>query len=156
MKALSIRHPWAWLIRERMKDVENRTWKTDFRGSFFIHASKTPDEDAFNRIEQDLRCILLAGNLDRSKFRYGGLIAIAEIVDCVENSGSKWFEGPYGFVIKKVQPIKFIPWYGALQFFDIPHSIARMVEGDCDRACGWQDPYGFVPEAGCPVHDGGD
>ena len=23
----------------------------------------------------------------------------------------------------------------------------------CDFACGWQMPYGFVPECGCPVHD---
>lgn len=24
---------------------------------------------------------------------------------------------------------------------------------DCGNACGVQDPYGWVPEAGCPVHD---
>lgn len=24
---------------------------------------------------------------------------------------------------------------------------------DCDCACGFVSPYGFVPEAGCPVHD---
>ncbi|GAF79312.1 unnamed protein product [marine sediment metagenome] len=23
----------------------------------------------------------------------------------------------------------------------------------CDRECEWVAPYGFVPEAGCPVHD---
>lgn len=30
----------------------------------------------------------------------------------------------------------------------------RVTELPCDRACGVQPPYGFVPEAGCPVHDG--
>jgi hypothetical protein len=25
--------------------------------------------------------------------------------------------------------------------------------GDCGCACGITEPYGFVPEAGCPVHD---
>ena len=25
--------------------------------------------------------------------------------------------------------------------------------GPCDFACGYVEPYGFVPEAGCPVHD---
>ena len=25
--------------------------------------------------------------------------------------------------------------------------------GPCDFACGYAEPYGFVPEAGCPVHD---
>jgi len=24
---------------------------------------------------------------------------------------------------------------------------------NCGRACGYQEPYGFVPEDGCPVHD---
>lgn len=23
----------------------------------------------------------------------------------------------------------------------------------CDHICEWTYPYGFVPEAGCPVHD---
>jgi len=23
----------------------------------------------------------------------------------------------------------------------------------CGHGCGWVYPYGFVPEAGCPVHD---
>lgn len=23
----------------------------------------------------------------------------------------------------------------------------------CDGICGFVDPYGFVPECGCPVHD---
>ena len=25
--------------------------------------------------------------------------------------------------------------------------------GPCEFACGYAEPYGFVPEAGCPVHD---
>ena len=57
MKALSIRQPWAWLIvrpdvadqatRAQLrtwrciKDVENRTWSTGFRGRFLVHAGKT-------------------------------------------------------------------------------------------------------------------
>ena len=28
-----------------------------------------------------------------------------------------------------------------------------MVEYNCGYACGFTEPYGFVPEAGCPVHD---
>lgn len=26
-------------------------------------------------------------------------------------------------------------------------------EPKCGFECGWVYPYGFVPEAGCPVHD---
>jgi hypothetical protein len=43
MKALSIIMPWPWLIFHYGKDVENRNWKTDYRGTLLIHASKTPD-----------------------------------------------------------------------------------------------------------------
>ena len=24
---------------------------------------------------------------------------------------------------------------------------------DCGQMCGWQWPYGWVPEDGCPIHD---
>ncbi len=39
MKALSIIQPWASLIATGIKDVENRTWRTNYRGEFLIHAS---------------------------------------------------------------------------------------------------------------------
>lgn len=32
MKAISILQPWAWLIVNRYKPVENRGWYTFFRG----------------------------------------------------------------------------------------------------------------------------
>ena len=44
MKALSIKQPWAWLIVNGYKDIENRTWKTNYRGTFLVHASKGFDD----------------------------------------------------------------------------------------------------------------
>jgi hypothetical protein len=26
----------------------------------------------------------------------------------------------------------------------------------CENACGYEEPYGFVPECGCPIHDPDD
>ena len=46
MKALSIRQPWAWLIVAGYKDVENRTWATDFRGRIYVHAGQRYDNQA--------------------------------------------------------------------------------------------------------------
>ena len=40
MKALSIRQPWSWLIAAGYKDIENRTWHTNYRGKFYVHAAK--------------------------------------------------------------------------------------------------------------------
>lgn len=38
---LSVRQPWAWLMVNNLKDVENRSWYTKFRGRLYIHASGT-------------------------------------------------------------------------------------------------------------------
>ena len=38
---LSVRQPWASLIVSGFKSVENRSWKTDYRGTIAIHASGT-------------------------------------------------------------------------------------------------------------------
>jgi len=42
MKALSIKQPYALYICTGIKTVENRTWKTDYRGRLIIHASGDP------------------------------------------------------------------------------------------------------------------
>jgi hypothetical protein len=45
VKALTIRPPWAWAVIYRGKDVENRRWRTTYRGPLLIHAGKDPDPD---------------------------------------------------------------------------------------------------------------
>jgi hypothetical protein len=39
MKVLSVKNPWAYLIAWGAKNVENRTWKTPYRGELYIHCS---------------------------------------------------------------------------------------------------------------------
>lgn len=39
MKTISIKQPYATLICAGIKDVENRTWSTEYRGKLLIHAS---------------------------------------------------------------------------------------------------------------------
>lgn len=40
-KCISLRQPWAFLVASGWKSVENRNWKTEFRGTIAIHASAT-------------------------------------------------------------------------------------------------------------------
>lgn len=47
MKALSIRQPWAWLIVNGYKSIENRTWNTRIRGTILIHAGKGFDKEGY-------------------------------------------------------------------------------------------------------------
>lgn len=38
MKAITIKQPWASLIAHGIKDIENRTWRTNNCGRILIHA----------------------------------------------------------------------------------------------------------------------
>lgn len=41
-KVLTINNPSAYFVAAGLKDVENRTWWTDYRGRMLIHANKKP------------------------------------------------------------------------------------------------------------------
>lgn len=41
MKTLSVRQPWASLLVSGLKDIENRTWVSNYKGRILIHASST-------------------------------------------------------------------------------------------------------------------
>lgn len=38
-------------------------------------------------------------------------------------------------------------------FWKLEGYIRYALTGKCGFACGYEEPYGFVPEAGCPIHD---
>lgn len=44
---------------------------------------------------------------------------------------------------------------GAREFFSGQMSLEmrQLAEQECDHECAWVKPYGWVPEAGCPIHD---
>ena len=38
---LSVRQPWAWcIVGPPRKDIENRTWRSGYKGPLYIHAGK--------------------------------------------------------------------------------------------------------------------
>ena len=72
MKALSIKNPWATLIVNGYKDYEFRSWKTNFRGKFYIHSSKICDlKNKKKFLNYELNYI------------DGAIIGEAELVDCI-------------------------------------------------------------------------
>lgn len=123
--ALSIRQPWAWLILNAGKDIENRDWPTNFRGRVLIHASKTCTkreyEDAMDFMTDRQILQGIGMNIPSIKgMDRGGIVGSVEIVDCVTRSDSPWFIGQYGFVLRNPKPMPFIPWKGRLGFFNVP------------------------------------
>jgi hypothetical protein len=43
MRVLTVRQPWAALILDGSKAIENRTWRTTYRGPLAIHAGRRKD-----------------------------------------------------------------------------------------------------------------
>lgn len=133
--ALSIRQPWAWAIINAGKDIENRSWPTRFRGPVCIHAAKGMTNDEYYHANRAIQTAV--GPVDRAwlgrwngvtpppyRLERGGIIGVAEIVDCVSASDSPWFFGRYGFVLRNAKPVEFIQVKGALGFFDWRANIA--------------------------------
>lgn len=121
MKALSIRQPWAWLILNAGKDIENRNWSTRYRGTVLVHAGKRFDQDgylwAMANTDIGLRMPGIFEFENEEGF-LGGIVGAVDIVDCVQQSASPWFCGPNGFVLANPQPLLFQPCRGALGFFE--------------------------------------
>lgn len=116
--ALSIMQPWAGLIVHGLKDIENRSWPTRFRGPVLIHAGKKLDGDAQDDVDAFLHPVTGEQfDWDGVTFERGGIVGVAEIVDCVTSSDSPWFVGEYGFVIRNARPLSFRTCLGALGFF---------------------------------------
>ncbi len=117
MKALSVRQPYAWAIIHGGKDVENRPWHSDFRGPLLIHAGLYWHAVGSEELSRRM------GIAVPTELPLGGIVGIVEIVDCVREHSSPWFEGPYGFVLKNPRPLPFTPCHGHLGFYDVPPEI---------------------------------
>lgn len=131
MKALSIRQPWAWLILNAGKDIENRDWPTLLRGRILIHASKVMTRNEYEDALMTAKSISLDHPFPEGltlpapeELHRGGIVGSVEIVDCVQESASPWFFGEFGFVLKEARSLPFYPYKGALGFFDVSLPIA--------------------------------
>ncbi len=84
MKTITIKQPWATLIAEGRKDVENRPKPWNHRGRVAIHSSQTVDWAAFNDPEVERTTGYPAGTtaLMDPRFRYGHVLAVAILADC--------------------------------------------------------------------------
>ncbi len=133
IKALSVRQPWAWLIVNGHKDIENRNWKTRFRGQVLIHASKGMTKEEYDDVaymlndgsNDGLGCLQIHLP-DRKLIERGGIVGICEIVDCVTESDSMWYFGNIGFVIRNARPLPFVQYKGQLGFFDVSRELVAL------------------------------
>lgn len=109
MKALSIRQPWASLIRDGKKTIEVRSWITRFRGEFLVVASARPDGP-----------------------ESGAALCIVRLEDCRpmtpdDESAAlcRWTPGAWAWVLTDVRPIRPLRMKGKLSFYEVSDSLIR-------------------------------
>lgn len=118
--ALSVRQPWADLIVDGIKDVENRSWPARFRGTILIHAPRKVDWEAVERLQD------LLGPRESYQPVTGAIVGMTEIVDCVAQHPGRFFTGPYGFVLRNSRRFpEPVPLPGRLGIFEVPQDLLQ-------------------------------
>jgi hypothetical protein len=111
LPALSVRQPWAWAILEAGKDIENRSWSTDYRGPLLIHAGQQEAPDGFEQLEA-------LGLVPPAELQTGGIVGRVELVDVVRDHESPWaIEDHWHWVLRDPLPLPFRAAPGRLGLF---------------------------------------
>ncbi len=77
MKVLTIKQPWALLLKKGIKTMETRSFKTNYRGELYIHAGKSKIKDKEIRNPQILKDVV------EEECCYGAIILKCKLVDCI-------------------------------------------------------------------------
>jgi hypothetical protein len=123
MKVLVVRQPWAWLIVHGYKDIENRSWKTHYRGTLLIQASANLPPKRV--LEEGRAFARKRGIAVPEELEKGGIVGSVQLDACVDKSKSKWFQGPVGWVFSKPKKLPFIALKGQLGLFDPPPAVIK-------------------------------
>ncbi len=127
MKVISIKEPFATLITNGIKRIETRSWKTNYRGELFIHASgkSLAKEFLTNDFVVDL--------IKDMNMNYGNIICRCNLVDCVymdekflefikqspiEYNLGEYKLGRYAWLLEDIEPINPIPAKGQLNIWN--------------------------------------
>lgn len=78
MKVLTIKEPYASIIMSGLKEYETRSWKTNYRGKIYIHASIKIDDDLKSR--KDLQKLVYDNNIT---LKPGYILCEAYLDDCI-------------------------------------------------------------------------
>lgn len=142
MKALTIRQPYAELIACGEKRVENRTWRTAYRGTIAIHAGKHR-RDLTHYLDEKGNQVEAEYGIYMCTMDFGAIVATANLVDClpadcildgIYDEQYPWLRshphvhGPWCWVLADVIRVEpGIPWSGAqgLWEYRAPSTVAQ-------------------------------
>ncbi|RJQ07576.1 MAG: ASCH domain-containing protein [Bacillota bacterium] len=125
-RALSLWQPWAWLVVHGHKPLENRPWRTDYRGPLLIHASKKvdPDIDRICRAVSERFGIVIPDRLET-----GGIVGRVRVTGCIDGSLSPWFRGPFALALADAEPLPYRPCLGKQRFFYVDYESPPTASG---------------------------
>lgn len=116
MFGLTLRFPWPEAVVELGKNVENRVWRTSYRGPVAIHVGRSVDAQA------------PAGVLDALTRRLpsGHIVAVVELRDIVRDSVSQWArEDHFHWVLDGTRAlVRPIPCMGRQGLFRLPEEVS--------------------------------
>jgi len=155
IKAISIQNPTSYLVACGAKNVENRTWKTDYRGWLYIHSSGGKDysnifaddfPEAVDRIQEgspeDLRILARMAIFNTKLLAHYGVGFNATREECKAAEKAHGFYLRAGCIIGRVRLVDIVkdshsPWSEAgcnhwiledAELFDkpIPNVVGRL------------------------------
>ena len=124
MKVLTIREPFATLIKNKVKYIETRSWKTNYRGELYIHSGLA-------KLSKDVKERKNLSELyNEDDLKYGYIICKCNLVDCIYMTddfineekeknpnnfiAGRYEVGRYAWVLDDIEPIKPIEAKGKL------------------------------------------
>jgi len=112
MKALSLTQPYANLIRDGNKTIETRKWKTNYRGSLLICATKQKVISIFDKVIEPR----------------GMAVCIVDVVSCrpmvkgdQQAACYKWNEKLWAWGLENLRVIEPFPVKGQLNIFNVDY-----------------------------------
>jgi hypothetical protein len=124
IKVLTIREPFATLIKNKIKYIETRSWKTNYRGELYIQAGIAKIRKEV-RERKGLSKLYFDNNLN-----YGYIICKCNLIDCIYMTqefieqerinnpnnfiAGNYEVGRYAWVLSDVEPISPIKVKGQL------------------------------------------
>jgi hypothetical protein len=147
MIALSLRQPWAHVVLNLGKHLENRRWMTHFRGDFLIHASKGMTKDEYYGCLETCTHVLGTGVLatfpPMSALPRGVIVGAATLVGVLPRCPRWPCEHPwhmvdpdrppetqFGFLLERVRPSpRQVPCVGSRGFFKVAPEVESALRG---------------------------
>lgn len=129
LPCLSVLQPWAKLICDGRKDVENRVWNTRYRGTFLIHTGKRMShaywEGAVCAVDAEGVTPGMIG--PRAGLPLGGIVGAAELLEVLPpgSADRPWYDGDFGFVLGRRIALPFRALSGKRRFFEVEATKAE-------------------------------